>query len=67
MYANPVRFTLINPVCWPTLCISSYKEKIHPPDLFCDGFILLKFITIIFYLIHPYSSHPCWYNDIRIE
>jgi hypothetical protein len=34
---------------------------------FCDGFILLQFLDIIFYLTHPYSSHPCWYDDIRIE
>jgi hypothetical protein len=34
---------------------------------FCDGFILLQFADIIFYLTHPYSSHPCWYDDIQIE
>jgi hypothetical protein len=28
--------------------------------LFCYNFQ-------IFYLTHPYSSHPCWYDDIRIE
>jgi hypothetical protein len=34
---------------------------------FCDDFILLQFQDIIFYLTHPYSSHPCWYDDIRIK
>jgi hypothetical protein len=34
---------------------------------FCDGFILLQFPDIIFYLSYPYSSHPCWYDDIRIK
>jgi hypothetical protein len=34
---------------------------------FYDGFILLQFLDIIFYLTHPYSSHPCWYDDIQIE
>jgi hypothetical protein len=34
---------------------------------FCDGFILLQFPDIIFYLTHPNGSHPCWYDDIQIE
>jgi hypothetical protein len=42
------------------------KKRVTPRFVFVM-LLFFQFTSIIFYLTHPYSSHPCQYNDIRIE